>query len=120
MYINQKGVTRIVLEFENTVVKIPNFRYCWDHFLRGILANISEHKRWRFCKKDRHLLCPVLWCSWGGWILVMKKARVLTDREFIEHVDIGLYSKAGLDGDDTSDNYGWLDNRCVKIDYGHL
>lgn len=115
--VNRQGITRIVIELNKVVIKIPNFFYQWDHFLKGIIANINENRIWKW-HPHRQLLCPVIWCSWGGWILIMRKVKILTDEEFIEHVDIHAYTEAGFDGDDKSDNYGWLEGKVVKIDYG--
>ena len=75
--INRKGVTRIVLEFKSVVIKIPNFTCQWSHFLKGIIGNIEESRTWKwnsgkFEKGTSHLLCPVKWCSVGGWILIME------------------------------------------------
>ena len=117
MKCNRSGITRIVFELKNIVIKIPNFFYQWDHFLKGLIANINESGVWQW-HPHKELLCPVVWCSWGGWILIMRKAKILTDKEFVEHVDIHAYTEAGFDGDDKSDNYGWFEGRIVKIDYG--
>ncbi len=123
MRINRKGVTRIVIEFEKVVVKIPNFLYQWDHFLKGIIGNINEYKTWKYNSGKlesgkSYLLCPVVWCSLGGWILVMKKAFPLT-RDQWENTYIPEHKKH-FPGDDTMSNYGTFENRLVKIDYGEL
>jgi hypothetical protein len=123
MIINRKGVTRIVIEFKRVVVKIPNFTCQWSHFLKGIVGNINENKTWKynsgnFEKGTSYLLCPVLWCSWGGWILVMKKAIPLQRSEW-DTTYIPEHKKY-FKGDDTISNYGWLDGRLVKFDYADL
>jgi hypothetical protein len=124
MRINRTGATRIVIECNSVVIKLPNILNGWHHFLLGILANINENKCWKwnsgtFEKGHSHLLCPVLWCSWGGWILVMKKVdSVLTLDEGWE-LDILPHIKH-FPGDDSGNNYGFLDGRIVKIDYGSL
>lgn len=132
MKINREGVTRIVVELKTIVVKIPNFRYQWSHFIQGILSNINESNCWKWNKEKRDLLCPVIWSSWGGWILVMKKADVKRHvKEVYDMAGIGdidpegevkiRYKKwidANLGGDDKSYNYGYLGDRLVKIDYG--
>lgn len=129
MKLNRKGVTRIVLEFKNIVVKIPNFSYQWDHFLLGLIANIRESRTYKY-NKNSELLCPVLWCSWGGWVLIMKKAdvekhikEVNADSTLEDDPNLELrlrYSKwidAGFGGDDKCDNYGYIGEKLVKIDY---
>jgi hypothetical protein len=122
--INRKGVTRIVIELRSVVVKIPNFTCQWSHFLRGIIGNISENQTWKwnsgkFEKGTSHLLCPVVWCSLGGWILIMKKAKPITIEQWEAITDISEFKKH-FGGDDTMSNYGYYKNRLVKLDYADL
>lgn len=114
MTINRQGVTRIVLVFKSFVIKIPNFSYRWDHFLLGVIGNIRENKTWKYNEDKRNLLCPVLWCSWGGWILIMKRASVC---KWNEDIDYEPWVTAGLGGDDKPSNYGKINGKIVKIDY---
>lgn len=126
MKINCKGVTRIVIEFKKVVIKIPNFTFQWSHFLRGLIGNISENQTWKwnsgkYEKGKSHLLCPVIWCSWGGWFLIMKRAETFKGEEWDlstlhsieEHVK-------QFGGDDGVSNYGILNDKIVKIDYADL
>jgi hypothetical protein len=118
------GITRIVFVLETRVVKIPNFFYSWQSFLRGILANISEGQTWRWNsgKYERgksHLLCPVILTSWGGWILIMRKAETAIFYEDGREFDFSKHI-AEFPGDDKPSNYGFLEGRLVKIDYGQL
>lgn len=124
--INRRGCTRLVIESKNVVIKIPNFTYSWEHFIKGILGNINEVKTWRIANiKDshtydyRHLICPIVWSSWGSWVLIMKRVKTLSFDEWdkIEDVDISMHKKY-FEGDDTMSNYGFLDGKIVKIDYG--
>lgn len=122
MKVNRKGVTRVIIELDTVVIKIPK-PWIWNHFLRGILANINERRTWeynsgKYEKGISHLLCPVLWTSWGGWILVMRRAVPLS-REDWDVVTISEHVKY-FPGDDTLSNYGWLNARPVKFDYGEL
>ena len=120
MLIERKGITRIVLVFDTFVIKIPNFTYCWGHFLQGLISNINENKTWKYHPK-KELLCPIIWSSWGGWILVMKKAipcKWLSKNG--EKIDYSKWIICGLGGDDKPENYGILNNGVVKIDYGSL
>lgn len=124
MKLNRKGVTRLVLEFNTVVIKIPNFTCQWSHFLRGLIGNISEGLTWRYNSGKyengtSYLLCPVLWTSWGGWLLVMKKARPITIEHWETITDISEFKKH-FGGDDTKSNYGYYNNRLVKIDYADL
>lgn len=121
MIINRVGTTRIVFIFKNVVVKVPNFCDGWLNFLTGLVANINENQTWKWNSGDyesgkSYLLCPVKWCSWGGWFLVMQRA---TPCEIGEKIDYIEWMKAGFGGDDKPDNYGWYNYRIVKIDYDY-
>lgn len=122
MRIDLCGITRTVFIFKTVVVKVPNIRYGWLKFLNGLISNINENSCWKWhsgqCEDGKsHLLCPVLWCSWGGWLLVMKRVdRVLTDIEY-NSIDLTKHIEY-FSGDDKSDNYGHLYGKVVKIDYG--
>ena len=130
MKINQTGITRIVIELRNVVIKIPRFTYSWEHFLKGLIANISENKTWeynsgKYEEGKSYLLCPVVWCSYGGWLLVMKKADMKRHEDEVRAwIDNGqepmwyvAWKNAGFGGDDKCDNFGYYENRLVKIDY---
>lgn len=132
MHLNSLGTTRLVFVFKKFVVKIPNFTYCFLHFLKGMVANINETQCWKYSKytKSSELLCPVIYgCS---LFLIMKKADVLSHiREVREMTNIGninpedelrerygAWIEAGYGGDDKADNYGYYKGKLVKIDYG--
>lgn len=124
MKINRKGVTRIVIELNKVVIKIPNFTCQWSHFLRGLIGNISENQTWKwnsgkFEKGTSHLLCPVIWCSYGGWILIMRKVDELITEENRTQWNCEEHTKH-FQGDDSISNYGILNGRLVKIDYADL
>ena len=120
MLLKRNGVTRLVFIFKNIVIKIPNFTCQWDHFLLGIIANINENRCYKW-HEHNDILCPVKWISWLGFILIMKRAD--TDRHLKEVYEDGLkfnYSSwvnCGLGGDDKPDNYGYVNDKLVKIDY---
>lgn len=136
MKIRNNGCTRIVFLFKSIVIKIPGSTYSWEHFLKALLGNIQENKTWKYNsgkyeKGFSHLLCPVLWCSWGGWILIMKRADTTCyideirnepqyGEDFRNKMEIRYkeWIAAGFGGDDKPDNYGYLEGRLVKIDYG--
>lgn len=137
MKVNRRGITRTVFIFKSFVIKVPNGRYSWSHFLQGLIANIKEGQSWRYNKhrpEIQELMCPVIWTSWGGWILIMKRAdvegycdyiRSLPRIEDMSHSGImkhntEIYSKwinNGFGGDDKADNYGFLNGKLVKVDY---
>lgn len=112
------GVTRIVFIFDRFVIKIPNFTCQWNHFLLGLLANINEDKAWKnaefhFNGDVSHLLCPVIWYSWGGWVLVMEKAIVCDNNE---EIDYKIWENNHF-WDNKPSNFGYYKGRLVKIDY---
>lgn len=121
MKLNRRGCTRLVIVLKTKVIKIPNFTYSWLHFVKGIVANFNENTTWKYnnlinrCDKS-YLLCPVVWCSWGGWVLVMERAEII-NREDWDNINIEEHIKY-FAGDDTLGNYGILNNKVVKIDYG--
>lgn len=74
-----------------------------------------------------------MWASWGGWILIMKKADMERYNREVRAMPAlpdnwherkaeqqQIYQKwidAGLGGDDKADNYGYYQDRLVKVDY---
>lgn len=119
-----KGVTRIVILCGGVVIKLPK-PIKWSNFLRGLIGNINENETWKYNsgKYERghsHLLAPVIWCSWGGWILIMKRARLLTEQEWDESDYSVKEHIQNFRGDDTISNYGFIGKKLVKIDYGEL
>lgn len=116
MKINRGGVTRLVIEFDRVVVKIPNFTYSWYNFIQGLLGNMNEKRNWSYTNNP--LLCPILWVSWGGWILVMEKALIFEEED--AELDYSPWRECGLGGDDKPTNYGVLRGRMVKVDYASI
>lgn len=120
----KRGCTRIVFIFEKVVVKIPNFTYHWNNFLKGLISNMTERDIWRwnsgqYEKGLSHLLCPVLWSMRGGFLIVMKRAETDVFEKLEEDISFyGPWIEAGFGGDDKVDNYGILNGTVVKIDYG--
>jgi len=122
--ISTTGVTRMVILWRGVAIKIPKPSK-WSNFLRGLIGNINESDTWKYNsgKYDcgySHLLAPVIWCSWGGWVLIMKRAKIITNQEWGEGVlSIDEHIRT-FGGDDTISNYGFIGDRLVKIDYGEL
>lgn len=131
MKINRTGVTRLVIEFNKIVVKVPNFTYSWNHFLKGLIASMNERDIYRW-HPDRDILAPVKWCSWGGWILVMEKADIKRHMDEVRlsppislnyekeiKIRYNKWIEVGLGGDDKPSNYGYIKDKLVKVDYGN-
>ena len=97
---------------------------------RGARCNRYEADLYKRSSQDRRaLLCPPLWCSRGGLLLVMRRARPMTQNEYIEHVrntNLMLswdYRGPGDDGhpfEPKPIDWGWLDGRPVALDYAGL
>lgn len=121
---NNKGVTRFVILLFGIAIKIPKF-WKWTHFLRGLLANMDEYNTWRWNSGkydvgNSYLLAPVLWCGFGGLLLIMRRAEPITQLMWVENKWIIKEHRLHFGGDDTISNYGLLDGKMVKIDYGQL
>lgn len=114
------GVTRKVLLIGNWAIKVPNFDE-WRTLLLGLLANMQEKT---FSAMGEPDLCPVLFSLPGGWMIVMRRARVLTDEEFAlwEEWDRRAWLDRGdwlIPAELKSDSFGYLDGRLVVVDYGN-
>lgn len=112
------GDTRIVFVFNSFVIKIPNFTYSWKHFLQGLISNLNEGKSWKASKHHwsgdiSYLLCSVIWYSWGGWMLIMKRAKVCNNEEKIDYT---IWEKNHF-WDNKPLNFGYYNGVLVKIDY---
>lgn len=112
-----KGTTRIVFMFSKIVIKIPNFTYSHQNFLKGCLANYNE--RW-FCLKFKGLkefeesVIPSLFCSAFGLILIQKRAKPLPCHLGAETLD----TFKSVCKDIKPNNFGLFRGRIVCIDYG--
>jgi len=118
MKTNRQGTTRIVFELKTVVVKVPNFRDGWRLFLLGLLCNLQERQ---FGALDWPDLCPIVWSSWGGWVVVMKKARMMTRGEF-DRFDANGFIEDGFAGhlpvEPKMSSFGVYDGNVVAVDYG--
>src|ERR1044071_6840615 len=73
------GCTRTVFLIGNYAIKIPS-TVEWRLFILGLLGNMQEAI---FSKTGWPELCPVVFSIPGGWLLVMRRAKVLTDEEWL-------------------------------------
>lgn len=110
------GITRTVFLMGRYAIKTPNlkFRWLWRHRVKGLLANLDEAWRWKTFKdsEEGQMLCPVLWKSWFGFVIVMRRVEPMECQD-------GIISEPQcvLTTDHKAENYGWLDGRLVCIDY---
>lgn len=82
---------------------------------------MTERDTWAatndYNKEGLKLLCPVQWCMWGGWVLIMRRCHCISIHTEMQVIDYSPWIEAGYGGDDKPSNYGILDGRIVKIDY---
>lgn len=105
------GTTRIVILTKNHAVKIPNFTYSYNNFIRGILANNQERYWWH--QTHWSTLCPVVFSMWGGLLIIMPRTQPLTQQQFDQY-QIPDYIPA----EHKLSSFGMHNNQIVAIDYG--
>lgn len=114
------GCTRTVLLLGPYAFKFPAMVE-WRLFLLGLLANMQERI---FSRMGRPELCPVLFSLPGGWLVVMRRAKVLTDNEFLDISENDMQEFINqpdyiVPAELKSDSFGWLDGKLVAVDYGN-
>jgi hypothetical protein len=116
MIIELKGMSRIVFIGENYVLKIPNIRK-WKLFLCGLLSNMQETS---FGKSNLEGFCPVTFSFPGGWFIIAKRAREMTEQEFLEFDAHTFCNREthGIPAEHKHSSFGWLNGQIVAIDYG--
>lgn len=128
MRVCRDGVTRIVLLVGPWAIKLPRFGYGYTMGLRGLLCNMQERAIWSLGWPQ---LCPVLFALPGGWLIVMRRARPLTDAEWASF-DVAAYEEfrqhRKTEGNRLCDgivpseykraHFGFVDGRLVTVDYG--
>lgn len=115
------GATRWTILVGRYAVKIPSL-YSYRNFLNGLLGNDQERTFYQI-KDWQHKLCPVLWCSWGCFVLIMPRARILeTSDEKCCAVYLEKFIKINDDfeipAEIKQDSFGYLGDRLVAVDYG--
>lgn len=94
---------------------------------QGRDCNLYEAALYRRANEERRaLLCPVLWVSSHGAILIMRTAIPLLEEEMMsdeDYVKIGNKWRNAAPDDEPDPfepgphNWGWLEGRIVSIDY---
>jgi hypothetical protein len=91
---------------------------------RGRASNLYEAKLYRSSNETRRaLLCPVLWVSRKGAVLMMRAAEPLTDKMSLEeYLEMGARwdARLGEDGcpfESKASDWGWFKGRKVALDY---
>lgn len=109
-----------MIVLKHVVIKLPTLR-SYPLFLQGILANLQE----RLWSGHHELLARVHFCDPLGLFLVMERARPLyegsligLERELRKRYADGDIDIEFLVADLKNDNFGYVNGRLVKIDYG--
>src|SRR5438128_322796 len=121
----QSGMTRTVIIIYKWALKFPVMNHGWQYFLCGLLGNMQEQwlsKITRF-SRDSNKLCHVLFRVPLGFLIVMRKANILTEEEFARWKNNNYdtfvkYERGSLPVEAKPSSFGWLDGKVVAIDYG--
>lgn len=113
MYI-LNGTMRRVFIFKDIVIKIPLN-------IKGYLANINEIHNWYKYKSYRKYLCPIVAHDLLGLVIIMKRVQPI---ESLDDYDIGFMGNMidnvhPVFNDIKECNFGLLNGKLVKIDYGN-
>ena len=118
----RRGITRTVLLTRRYAIKIPALRTNGDGFsgllwslARGVLANQAE-LAWKEYEPWQDALCPIVWSSWGGLVVVMPRCEPL-EVNHLGEFEGELPKLEPNPGDDKPENYGRLNGRIVRLDY---
>ena len=113
------GATRVVFAIRPLAFKIARHKH-------GTRCNRHETKLYaECCPRRKTMLCPVVWCSADGWVLVARYAKPLTESER-DHLcetngfpdwDYDPREKVGHPIEWKPDDWGWLNGKLVAIDY---
>lgn len=113
------GATRAVFLIGRWALKVPRWTK-WNLFLHGLLANMQE-VLWARSRVASEL-APVIWAVPGGFFVLARRARPLTDAEWDAFDYEAFHDRQDLDCilpvEDKRDSFGVLDGRIVAVDYG--
>ena len=74
----KRGATRLIFLTKRYVLKMPRASALSD----GLWANRTETHTWKTDSDES--LCPIVWGDGCGFLVLMRRARCLTDEEFDE------------------------------------
>jgi len=83
-----------------------------------LLANMQEAE---FARTGWAELCPVVFSIPGGWLVVMRRAEMLSDAEWqaFDPEAFCVGQERIIPAEFKKDSFGRLDGRIVAIDYGN-
>jgi len=124
MKLIRTGSSRYVITTKNFAFKFPAL-YSYRAFLKGLLANLQE-KEFSRIQEMKHKLCPVLFSLPAGLLIVMPKARILSENElpasFLEDF-CKCNENYSVPAEMKFDSFGYLpaepDPILVAVDYGN-
>lgn len=113
MYI-LNGTMRRVFIVKDIVIKIPLN-------INGWLANINEIHNWYKYKSYRQYLCPIMAHDLLGVVVVMKRVQPIKSLDGYDTSFIGdiIDNVHPVFNDIKECNFGLLNGKLVKIDYGN-
>src|SRR5688572_16477872 len=111
MKIITTGKTRFVILTNKKAIKIPYFTRGVRTFISGVRSNRTERMIWKKTKDED--LFPVLLSSATGLFLIMPRAEKYCTGETKYYLPGYKFL-----GDDESCNYGYLNGKICKMDYG--
>ena len=124
------GVTRLVFITKKWAFKIPQLKFGWEFFLRGLLANMQEVE---FNKMHDKRMCPIKFYLPGGFLVVMPYCPPITKKDFNKNILDKFYPNNKEDYHPNNicehryfnvpveykqDSFGYYNNNIVAIDYG--
>jgi hypothetical protein len=116
-----RGANRWVICNKSYAFKFPS-PVSYISFLSGLRANVVEVGNFNYAKRGifpLEKLCPICFFIPFGLFIVMKKAKILTDKEF-ENFDCVAFCDLGnatLPVEQKPDSFGYLNNQIVATDY---
>ena len=111
----RKGTNRIVFCIGKYAIKIPNFSYSQDLFLRGCYSNLRERKLYKQFKTFDYNLCPSYFCSWLGFMQIQLRCQSPVTPEIVDILKRKTRNK--FINDIKADNIGIYKNEIFFVDY---
>jgi hypothetical protein len=105
--------------FRRPVIVIGRWALKFARNARGRDCNGYEANLYRTTTDDRRqMLCPVLWISPGGRLLIMAAAEPMTEMMTLEdYLDLGERWGSDCPFEPKPSDWGWYKGRRVALDY---
>lgn len=117
----KKGTTRWVILTKNYAWKFPSMR-SYPEMLKGLLCNKNEQAVWKYRKEFNYAehLCPIVYANMWGWLIVMPRAKELSEKKFLKLDKEKLNYRFPFNeiAEWKRDSLGKLKGKIVFIDYG--